>query len=149
MEALGNGEGYRFAASDGAVLRPSGSNDCALMPDVLKRDETVTGRHRHRLELRVRAELGEDAADVIAHGVSGEIQLARNGRRRSPNGKQSQHVTLSCGQPPRPFTCRVPELCEQIGELVYSQHRLTSRCRAYGSDNFAPRAILGEKADTS
>ena len=47
----------------------------------------------------MRIELGEDVADVIAHGVSGDEELGSDGRRRSSDGKQSQNVNLPGGEP--------------------------------------------------
>ena len=52
-----------------------------------ERNDTLAGCHRYRFQFRVRTQLGENATDVIAHGVSRDEGLCGDVGRRSSSGK--------------------------------------------------------------
>src|SRR3712207_7141504 len=53
------------------------------------------------LDARVHVELGEDRADVVAHGLECDVELLRDLHRRLALREQPEDVELARRQPPR------------------------------------------------
>src|SRR5665213_1983809 len=100
-----------------SLRSPTFSKDYSLSEFVMRND-AVSNRDGKGFEPRVRTELGEDVADVVANGVRGKKHLRRNGARGFGSRESSMNFEFTSGEPLHGFGFRSLEPEKQSLEFV-------------------------------
>src|SRR5665213_1968144 len=106
---------HQRSSSCGGI--PHSQTDYALS-ELVMRNDAVSNRDGDGFEPRVRTELGEDVADVVANGVRGKKHLRGNGARGFGSRESSKNVEFTSGQPLHGFGFRSSQSEKQSLEFI-------------------------------